>query len=64
MSECFLDTSSLYTGEDEKERKKRIKAEEAMRKWEDHKEPDQKPDAKSIVFIEVTIGALFLINLP
>ncbi|XP_046463980.1 bromodomain adjacent to zinc finger domain protein 1A-like isoform X2 [Daphnia pulex] len=34
-------------GEDEKERKKRLKAEEAMKKWEDHKEPDHKTDAKT-----------------
>jgi len=28
----------FFTGEDEKEKKKRLKAEEALKKWEDSKE--------------------------
>lgn len=31
---------SLFLGEDEKERKKRLKAEEAIKKWEDQKETE------------------------
>lgn len=40
----------MFIGEDEREKKKRIKAEEAVKKWEDHKEAtDQaKAEPKSV----------------
>jgi len=37
------------TGEDEKEKKRRLKAEEAVKKWEDHKEVDSVKSKKKFI---------------